>query len=435
MTRLRLVIVIVIVWLLPRLAFGAVVDDLKALVEQGKAREAFSLGLEHPDLFGNPEFDFLFGVAAIDAGNAGQGILALERFLLNFPDNDRARLELGRGYFVLNEDARAREEFEGVRAKSPPADVLATIDRYLEAIRAREGRYQTTSRFYVEGGVGSDSNVNAGVGGANITLPVLGTVTVSGTGTRTGDMFTHLGAGGQVTKPVAAGVSVFGAFDTSLKLHSSDSAFDQQNVNFAGGVNLLRDKNLFRAALSHGWTDVENDRFRSVTGLGGEWHRQLNELRSASVVAQYAELDYPGANRVRKARLSGAGVGIRQGFAAAWQPVASVSLNYGDEHNTESRPDLGRKVVVLRAGLNLSPHPKWGLSGAYVFNDSRYGADDPILLATRKDKQTALELGAIYLHTRNLSFRGELFWTTNHSNLALYQFDRTMIAFKARYEF
>ena len=50
----------------------------------------------------------------VDSGHAGEGVLALERYLLQFPGNTAARVELARAYFVLGEYVRAREEFENV---------------------------------------------------------------------------------------------------------------------------------------------------------------------------------------------------------------------------------------------------------------------------------------------------------------------------------
>src|SRR5512141_2161811 len=83
-------------------------DDVKTLLEQGKAADAYAEGKKHPEQLGDPAFDFFFGVAAIDAGHPGEGVLALERYLLNFPDNVSARLQLARGYFQLGDDAQAR---------------------------------------------------------------------------------------------------------------------------------------------------------------------------------------------------------------------------------------------------------------------------------------------------------------------------------------
>jgi hypothetical protein len=157
--------------------FAAPADDLKALLEKGQAAEAYELGRQHQDQLGNPFFDFYFGVAAIGAGRAGDGVLALERFVVNAPDNVNGRLELGRGYFVLGEDTRARQEFEIVLATNPPAEVQANVQRFLDAIRSREFLYRPTQGFYLEAGLGYDSNANAGINNASITrwtIPLVG---------------------------------------------------------------------------------------------------------------------------------------------------------------------------------------------------------------------------------------------------------------------
>ena len=88
-------------------AFAAPADDVKALIEKGDSAAAYALGKKNPQELGIPVFDFYFGVAAVDSGHAGEGVLALERYVTNFPDNLQARLELARGYFVLGEDLRA----------------------------------------------------------------------------------------------------------------------------------------------------------------------------------------------------------------------------------------------------------------------------------------------------------------------------------------
>ena len=214
----------VLVALATQFAFAAPTDDLKALIDQGRSREAYELGSRHPELLGNPDFDFFFGLAATDAGHAGEGVLALERYLIQFPTVAVARVELARAYFILGEDARAREEFQNVLRESPPANIQSTVERYLDAIRVRESRYQTTSTLYVEAGYGIDSNVNGGVGNASINLPVLGTVSVAAAGVRKGDNFSHMGVGGQITHPVAPGFAVFGGIGVEAKTNSTQSA-------------------------------------------------------------------------------------------------------------------------------------------------------------------------------------------------------------------
>ncbi|MBM3357037.1 MAG: hypothetical protein FJY54_04850, partial [Betaproteobacteria bacterium] len=140
--------------------FAAPADDIKALVEKGNPRAAYELGKKHPEQLGNPAFDFFFGIAAIDSGHAGEGVLALERYIIHFPGNLQAKLELGRGYFLMGDYLRAREEFNDVLRTKPPAAVVANIERYLDAIRAREAAFRTTAGAFIEFGVGRDSNIN-----------------------------------------------------------------------------------------------------------------------------------------------------------------------------------------------------------------------------------------------------------------------------------
>src|SRR5258708_13433606 len=83
--------------------YAAVADDVRGLHEKGRAQEAYELGTRNQDRFGDPAFDLAFGMAAIDAGHAGPGVLALERYLLAYPASTNALLELGRGYYHLGD--------------------------------------------------------------------------------------------------------------------------------------------------------------------------------------------------------------------------------------------------------------------------------------------------------------------------------------------
>jgi outer membrane protein len=416
-------------------AFAAPADDVKALVEQNKSKEAYELGSQHPELLGNPEFDFYFGVAAVDDGHAGEGVLALERYLIQFPANRSARIELARAYFVLGEDARAREEFENVLKQSPPADVQLAVQRYLDAIRVRESRYRTTSLFYVEAGFGYDSNVNGGVSNANISLPVLGTVTVADAGIRKHDRFGNLAAGGQITHPVSPGFAVFGGFAVDAKINSREDEFNLLNSALAGGLSVIKDKDLYKLSASHSSLVVDTSRFRDINGVNGDWHHQLDELQSIQTSVQLAKFDYTGTNQVRNADYAGAGVNYRRVIVYKWQPVVNLGINLAKEHNTEGRPDLGRDIAGVRAGLGVTPGARWGVNAGLTYLDSHYSAPDAFLGETRRDRYYAFDGSVVYLVNKNWSARCELLVSNNRSNLSLYEYARDVVALKLRYEF
>ncbi len=142
------------------------VGALRQAYESGRAQQAYDLALiDLEEGEGDPAFDFYYGVAAIDSGHLNEGVFALERVLLVQPGHLRARLELARGYFLLREDSRAQQEFKAVLAQNPSENVRANVQRFMDAIRLREGRYRPTSSAFVEAGFGHDTNVSSSTEG------------------------------------------------------------------------------------------------------------------------------------------------------------------------------------------------------------------------------------------------------------------------------
>jgi hypothetical protein len=413
---------------------AAPADELKTLVEQGKSADAYRLGEKHPDLLGDPAFDYYFGVAAIDTGHAGVGVLALERFVINSPGNINARLELARGYFALGDDARARDEFDFVAKSNPPAAVQANIDRFLDAIRAREIRFSTVSSFFVEAGYGYDSNVSGGVSNSNISLPVFGTVLVNQAGVKAGSSYSWVAAGGQVSKPIAPGLAVFGAGQVDGKYNNANNQFDQNNVAMAGGLTYLRNKEFFRATLSRGEVALDDARFRDVTSVAGEWHHQFDDLQTVNPFIQYAQLRYADSNQPRDSNLVAGGVGYRKAWTASWQPQLNAVISGGSEHDIRDRPDLGRELYGARVTFGVTPRTKWSLVVGATYLHSRYGFD-PTLQTSRKDNFNAVDATVSYAYTRNVSVRVEMLASQNASNLDLYAYRRNVAALKIRYEF
>lgn len=413
-------------------------DDIKALLAAGKAAEAYALGSRHPDLLGDPAFDFHYGIAAVGNGHAAEGILALERYIVQFPDNAAARAELARGYFVLGDDARARQEFEALQKLNLPAQLAATIDRYIDAIRAREGVFRTTARAYVEAGIGHDSNVNSGVGSANINLPTFGTVQVAPGGMKISSMYTSIGAGGQISVPIGPGLAVFGGGSIESKANTQAAAepFDLLSYGAAGGVSYLRGANLMRLTASHGQLEVDHNRFRKANALAGEWTHQLDEFQTITPSLQVGEFRYTGFNEVRNAQFTGATLTYRRALSHAWQPSLTLAASYGEERNQKSRPDLGRDSYGARAAIAISPAQQWSLAAGLSYQESRYHAADPLLSPEkRRDRYYAGDLTVVYAVTRDWSVRGEALIAGNRANIALYQYDRSQISFKLRYEF
>lgn len=409
--------------------------ELRALVEEGKADEAYRLGRATPEQLGDPAFDFAFGVAAIGAGKASEGVLALERFLLNYPDHEAARVELARGYFALGEDARAREEFEAALARKPPPAVAAVIEEFLAAIRVRAAKYQPTAMAYFLLGTGHDSNPRAGVDNPEITLPVFGPVTVVDTGVRRSDRAREAGAGIRLTAPFSSAVTAFASGSAEVSRHPEVAEFDQATFAGSTGVAGREGRWGWRGAANFSYQKLGGDPYRRFRGLAldGSWIPDGAHAVSAGV--QGGRFAHAGANAVRDSDFLAVTAGWRRLLPGAWRPEVEISGNAGREKNRlEARQDLSRDLLGLRFSGAVSPWRGWTIGAGASWLKSGYLEPDQVLQTTREDRYLAGDLGVEWRFAPSLSARADLLVARNRSNLELYEYSRYTAMLRLRYE-
>ena len=436
--------------------FAAPADDVKALLEQGKPKEAYQLGREQPDQLGNPSFDFFYGIAALDGGNAGEGVLALERYLLNFPDNRSARFQLARGYFILGEDQRARDEFDNLLS-SAADDEKSAVERFLEAIKTRESRYQPSGSFFLEAGLGVDNNINAGLsGGSTPTIPglTLQPQPDNAISAKERSSFTSLAGGAQGTYPLQPGLALYGAVGFDAKLHhkGNDDIFDQINMGATGGLSHISGRNLYKVGIGLAQLVSDDQRYVQTRSLSGEWQHQLDQFNRFNVGLQYANFHYDdmfaylvkdksvpmqsSLNSIRSSDFTGISAGWTRAFDVEYGPVLNLAVNYGEEHNKNSRSDLSRDVMGLRVGGSLTPATHWGVAAGASYQESSYkDAFTAFAPDRRKDRYTALDVSVSHFYSKNLTFKAEALVAKQQSNIGLYDYDRNMLTFKVRYDF
>lgn len=87
-------------------------QDADRLIKAGKADEAYALlEPEQSRRAGDPDYDYLLGIAALDSGRSTEAIFALERVLAVRPKHLQARAEIARAYLASGEKAAAKQEF------------------------------------------------------------------------------------------------------------------------------------------------------------------------------------------------------------------------------------------------------------------------------------------------------------------------------------
>ena len=196
-----------------------VLDEARELLGRQQAGAAYDLlsPLEG-DRSGDPDFDYLLGIAALDAGLATQAIFALERVLAVDPTHDLARAAIAHAYLIVGERETARQEFETVqKVKDIPEAAQETFNKILALMdQARVEEDRTTISGYVDMSIGYDSNINSATDESQVPFPILaqfipGTVlTLTGNTRERDHSFANLAAAVNVSHPVAEGWRLIG---------------------------------------------------------------------------------------------------------------------------------------------------------------------------------------------------------------------------------
>ncbi len=412
-----------------------VADEMKVLIEQKKAVEAYQLGTKHPELMGDPLFDYFYGVAAVEAGHTSLGVLSLERVLLNDPNNDLVRLELARAYYAQAEYQRAKDEFEAVKRNQPPAGVVSTINVYLDDIKAKEGQFKVTYGFYVELGMGYNNNVNAATAVNNIILPYIGPVQLGTTSQPQKSMFGYDSIGANVSIPVDTNVSIFANANTSAQRYSQADGYDLNVTNATTGVKISDGPNTYKIAGFGSIAQIDQTPVPNTYGAGGEVARHLTDTDSVMAAVGSTVLKYPSQFNAYNSSLNIATVGYRKLFpTTTWKPVVDFSVNTAHQTDTSNRPDLGRRIAGGSVQLSMLPSEKVGLTIGAGYAQSKYDANDLLYQAPRTDNLYSGNAVLQYKLTKDLSARMEVTYYNNLSNLNLYGYEQWTGAIKLRYD-
>lgn len=425
--------------LVPLVAYAAYdPGDLADLVREGRYQAAYDYALEHRAAHeGELEFDLYYGIAAAQIGELSEAIFALERVITLEPGFDRARLELARAYFLREDDLRARREFETVLAHDPPPAVQAQIERYLDAIDRRADRYETTASGYVEISGGHDSNVNAATSSEGVDT-IIGRVTLDDTSQELDDNFLRLEARGSVSHPIAPGVNLIGGaglWDRSL---ADESEFETGAFDGQFGV-MWRDPQT-RLTVS-GQVErfyLDGDPYRDLLGIGATYYRTLSPILSVDASATVSNLDYDDRPEL-DSTFTLLDAGFSRALAGAWQPVVSAGVFIGEEDADDDGPaaqaSTERDIFGVRAGLWMSFAPRWTLRGNVEYSISDYAGENALFDKTLEEDYYFIDVGVDWRPAVRWRVGPQLAYTRNEANIELFDYDRTEVWVRARYEF
>lgn len=107
---------------------------------------------------GDENIEFYYARSAFELKKYEFAFAAYDRVLIQNPNNSRARLELARTLFLMKSYKEAKKEFNKVLISPIPAAVRANIEKFIQAIDAKEKKYILNKIAIFS--LGRDNNIN-----------------------------------------------------------------------------------------------------------------------------------------------------------------------------------------------------------------------------------------------------------------------------------
>ena len=417
----------------------------RALVDQGRAADAYVLlKAQEGTGAGNPEFDYVLGIAALDSGHALDAVFALERAVDAAPDNGPMRGELARAYLALGETRDARREFDRVREMEVPDEVRRRLDQYVSTIEVYERSRETRIDPYLQFGLGYDSNVNSATSQGLVAIPALGGLVFQlDPGSRElGSGVWDLGAGLTFTSPLRAveGLTLFGGIDLNYRVPFNERDFEAKGGNGQVGFHLRRGREQFRLSADantmklDGSTNFSND--RDIGGVSGQWQHDFSETDQFTTFAQYSIVRYPDQDARDVDRYT-FGVGHTHVFPNVRGAPAIFGSVFGgfEDARRITGPQFSRDLYGLRAGGQVQVHERGAVFASYTWQDSQYDARDPAFLVEREEDFHELYAGYRYQFDAHWSLSPTVRYNHNDSNIPTSNYDRVEAMLTIRNDF
>jgi tetratricopeptide (TPR) repeat protein len=422
------------------------VARLDQLVTEGRYPEAYSLAQEHlGDWEGEPEFDFLYGMAALEAGYPNEAVFAFERIVATADATadagrirDRARLELARAYLLTNNLIASETLFNQVLESNPPQNVRENIQMFLIVIAANKRTQPTRLTWSVSANLGYDDNVNSSTSEFLIDTPLIGQIQLNPDGRKSSDEFSELTGSMTYRNFITRDRSVDLQLAITQRDNFSSDQFDLSSLRGDLSYNDGNQKFRYRYFLQAQNTLLDGTGFQQLAGLGislqraGEngWFQSVSGSQSAIRFDNKSLAD----NDLRDVNQTFLSLGI---VKVAQTVTNNTLLFYAHESAVEN---LGKHNG--RKFYGVTHNAQWRMSSAHTpyarlsFLKQDYADNHPVFFnTTRSDSSVTGSLGWIWQFNPQLVVNGEVSYSDSESNITLFAYSKAKVFAGFRYQF
>ena len=394
-----------------------IVRQLAELIERHEHAKAHELAVQHvASEEGDPEFDFYYGLAALETGRAEEASFVFERLVALHPENDRYRLEYARALYQIKRHEEAEKQFRLVLEHNPPMAVAGNIERFIDHIVQQ--RDSATKRWegFVEVGAGYDSNINNATGDS-----IIGLFELPDSAVEMDSPYLSARTQAKYHWPFSQRNRAFVQLHSEHKHNTENSDFDLDTLGLTSAWVHQRGAEQFQAGLQYQHTWLDGEAYQRSSGFFGQWRHYWG--------TQIATTLYSGLFDKHSFQLDE--LDVLQPIVSAQLQVLNGSLlhQFSLGGGTENpRLSSGRHLAkdFSFAGYQLlwQASDDWQpYAGVSAFS-GRYKGQHPVFGERREDDAYQLSVGLTHRLAKKLNLTLETNYTDNDSNLSLYEYTR-----------
>lgn len=421
-------------------ASEAILQQADALIRLQAPNKAYDLlaPLEE-ELSGNPQYDYLLGIALLEKGEPQNAIFAFERCLEVEPKNGPCRVQMARTHLAMGETPNARAELAVIQEYNPPPEVQQVINEYLGVINTLEKQQQRRITAYAQVGTGFDSNINSAPNDAIKTAAALpkisgAQITPNSIITSNESAYASLNAGSGLVYKVNEDVTALADINAQARSFFSDSNFDYQSLDasLGTGFNLETFTLVTKLQAQKMWLDGQA--YRDVTG-------GLAQIQSAvasgqmQLFAQSNTLNYD-TQAARDANRATFGIAYSQAIEANYSPSFYVSVYQGDEKvDSVQAAYLSQNFKGVRVGGGFVLTNTLSLNSQLSYEQREHNqAKYPLLGLYRADDESAIAINLNWRINKHLSLQPSYTYNNNQSNIPLSDYTRHVVNIDLRFD-
>lgn len=411
----------------------SIVNNIVQLLDSQEFERAYALAVEQQeDWEGDPDFDYVFGIASRNTGHLNQAIFAFERVLQSRPFSKNARLGLAISYFELgNWDAAHRELTVLSTQAGLDENLLSQVAQYVDAIdrqrKRRDNPFYASARL----GVGHDTNPNNGVEDEFVTIPSLGVVNLFDESIETSSLYSDLLLQARYVKQTDQHSGWRFAGSAQYAGYEDDVALDRTFMSASAAYFTQIAETDVSASVFYRPLWLDGDSLLNYYGVALTASTPLNRDFEIGADVTLASEDYEQLRGFDKDQLLGQ-VWLMRVFSNVSHRLA---ITLGTETAQNNQSFLDRDILGLGYRWRHRVDQQWEYQISLDYLDSEFQDINPLFDAIREDSFFSTDVSVIYVLNSQWALQSRLSYMRNDSELDLYEYQRLKFWLGATYEF